>query len=108
MLGSSTEIWAVCPLTWRAIDLGSDQISSVCKALATIAISLHHECYRTLAPLSPLAGSNTQLCVAIEQLPRYSTGTGQRKRSSPSLTTSKNPCDPAGYVLPEGGYCQIH
>jgi hypothetical protein len=62
-------------LTWRAIDLGIDQISYVCKALATIAISLHHECYRTLAPLSPLAGSNTRLCVAIEQLPRYSNST---------------------------------
>src|SRR5882757_5100443 len=56
MLGSSTEIWAVWPLTWRAIDLGIDQISYVCKALATIAISLHHESYRTLALLSPLAG----------------------------------------------------
>src|SRR5882672_2934095 len=91
MLGSSTEIWAVCPLTWRAIDLGIDQISYVCKALATIAISLHYECYRTLEALSPLAGSDTRLCVAIEQLPRYGTGTGQRKsaNSSPSLATNK-------------------
>jgi hypothetical protein len=28
--------------------------------------------------------------------------------SSPSLTTSKSPCYSAGYLLPEGGYRQIH
>jgi hypothetical protein len=35
--------------------------------------------------------TDTRLCVAIEQLPRYSTGTGQRKsaNSSPSLTTNQ-------------------